>query len=715
MFTNVQRHTIRKRLQHLLLTAVLCLFAASCTTDEVIKHPSPEIEENQETVMRLTIHTPPATIPETKSQTAGESEISEIRVLVFQNGSYVYTEDGDISSSENHSTTFTTTLLSSASPVTLFLIANANASIDNAGIMAGDSPSEVKAKLQYTFTSSGISGQFPMYGEHTLSSVSTSGNVVSGIKMLRAIARADVIIGDEVSNFEMVSVQLFRTNSRIQVIPNAVSNGAVTAPSVPDGSDVVIHTPALTVTGNQSVSQLYFPESAAPADNELVSGATCIVVGGKYNNSPTVTYYRVDFNLGIEGHPFGQILRNHKYIFNILSVTIQGKTTPEEAANGQSMGIVAEVQTWDENSTDMWYEGEQYFSVSTRTVYLRPWAGTFEQSNTLKINTDIPSYTFQWSDASGAAVVGSQPSSTTISNDNYRVTLSGSTITVEALSNNTADDNRLDYFVIHAGRWDVVITICQYGLSKHSNDLVRVLSFTEIGDLGSGYANETTGAAAVAMRQMLNVQFSPTGTFKFGGYYFAEMAAVVAGTTTVTPTVMSNFDVILFPYNQQPNATLAANVVNWLKAKPNRVLIVAADAVATNINLLAALGDNLGWSYSPSGTIEYFNYSVDDNTKLFTQTGLFGSITPTSQYRSYDGVWGMSTTPNSEVTPLLKRSDGNMMLGVNMDKRVVYIGEVQMFYNYTGGLSSAGAVSTDQDRLMGNLWAWITETVLSGK
>lgn len=691
------------------------MFVVSCTTDETIKHPS--ITESEETVMRLTINTPPTTIPEIKSrtQTAEESEINEIRVLVFLNGKYTYSADGDISAQEDNSLTFTATLLSTSSPVTLFLIANANISIDNAGIEVGDTPSAVKDKILYSFTSDGITGLFPMYGEYNMPSISSSGNTISGIKMLRSIARADIFIDDEVTNFEMISVQLFRVNDNMQVIPNSVTKASVTSPSVPNGANESINTVALPVSGNESVSQLYFPESVAPNDDDRVTGATCIVVGGKYNNSSVVTYYRIDFNLGVDGYPFGQILRNHKYIFNILGVNVAGKNTPEEAANGQSMGIITEVQTWDENSTDMWYEGEQYFSVSSRTVYLRPWAGTFEQFADIKVNTDIPSYTIQWSDASGTPIEGSTLSGTAIANDNYRVELIGSNIRVEALTNNSGDDDRLAYFVIHAGRWDVLITISQYGLLKHSNDLIRVMSFTEIGDLGNGYSDAITDAAAIAMRQILNKQFSPGGVFKFGGYHFTEPGRIDNG-TVLSPTVMSNFDVIFFPYNQQPSQTVANNIESWLKAKPNRVLIIGADASTTNIRLLDKMGDNLGWNYTTTGLGSSLSFQVNEQTRLFTQTGLFGSVSSTSIYGLPDGIWGRATQANDKVIPLLAASDGSMVLGVNMEKRIVYIGDSQLFYNYTNGLSgTAGAVSTDRDKLMANVWAWITETVLSGK
>ena len=695
---------------------LFCLAFTSCTEEESLY--TPEITDG-DALVRLTINTPSIAVPKvtTRSQTEDEAKIQEVVVMVFQDDKLQYQADGSILSSTVVSTMFNVTLKSTPDSLTLLLIANSNTAISSSGVLVNDSKATVKGKLNQVFAATGMQSPFPMYSEHALASLSANGsNDISGIKMLRAIARADVLVADEVTNFEMVSVQLFRTNNKIQIIPDIMVNAAVTTPSVPYDAVADIATSAFTVTGNKSELQLYFPESEAPVENDRISGATCIVIGGKYNGSNTTTYYRIDFNPGIVNHPFGQILRNHKYTFNIINVGIEGESTPEGAANAESTGITVEVESWDENSVDMWYEGEGYFSVSARTAFLRPWARTFKQSDQIKVNTSLSSYTIQWSDANGVPVGGSSPSTTSISNSNYAVSIINDVIQVEALSNNEQNPDRVDYFVIHAGKWDIVITINQYGLLKHMGDLIRVLSFSEIGDLGTGYADETTSAAALAMRQILNKQFCPTGVFKFGGYHFSELARL-STLTTLSPTLLSNFDVLLFHYNLQQNQTTSDNVMAWLKAKPNRVLIISADYTNTNINLLETAGDNLGWVYSTSGFSSAFDVVINSDTELFTQTGLFGSVAPGTSFNYGDATWGRATISNSQVIPLLTAENGQMVLGINKNKRIIYMGEIQSFYyRATGGLSgTTGAIDNDRDKFMANLWAWITETILSGK
>lgn len=71
------------------------------------------------------------------------------------------------------------------------------------------------------------------------------------------------------------------------------------------------------------------PEAAGETDAAAqLSDATCIVVGGYYDGASELSYYRIDFNPGVEGHPFGQVLRNHKYVFRIKKVTGTGGVMP---------------------------------------------------------------------------------------------------------------------------------------------------------------------------------------------------------------------------------------------------------------------------------------------------------------------------------------------------------------------------------------------------
>lgn len=68
------------------------------------------------------------------------------------------------------------------------------------------------------------------------------------------------------------------------------------------------------------------------------------MVEGYYADSNTPSYYRMDFDPDNNHNAFGQVLRNHKYIFNIKKVSAPGWSTPDDAAHNRSSNIVAEVQ-----------------------------------------------------------------------------------------------------------------------------------------------------------------------------------------------------------------------------------------------------------------------------------------------------------------------------------------------------------------------------------
>ena len=175
--------------------------------------------------------------------------------------------------------------------------------------------------------------------------------------MLRSIARVDVT-ATEVTNFTLTGVKAYRANNYLQVIPNETGVSRVTLPSVPEGSDRNVDSTVFPVSQeNQNIfsARLYLPETESPAPANWVSDATCIVVEGYYAGSDTPSYYRMDFDSDNERNAFGQVLRNHKYIFNIKKVSAPGWSNPDDAANNRSSSIVAEVQAWDDDTICLLY------------------------------------------------------------------------------------------------------------------------------------------------------------------------------------------------------------------------------------------------------------------------------------------------------------------------------------------------------------------------
>ncbi|PXV58388.1 hypothetical protein CLV62_15013 [Dysgonomonas alginatilytica] len=399
-------------------------------------------------------------------QTPGEAQISQVQALVFiDNGegyTYNYTASGtSLINSDNLSATFDIEIYTETRPVKIYIIANSNDAISSNQPMVGETENEVKQKLTKAVTSTNITGNFPMWGEYSLPSgiSGTLNNTVAQLKVLRAIARVDINSVDSPANFIMTSVQAFRVSSQLQIAPNAYSGSLlVSGPSIPTGSSSTINTTPIPVIGNTSEAQLYLPESEAPAFVNQVSEATCVIIGGRYNGSTTVTYYRLDFAPDIPEYPLGQILRNHHYTFDILKVTSAGWPTPEEAAENISANIEVASQDWSDANINVGIDDTDYFRLSKRNIELAATAGS---TGYTFVSTSIPSYTIQWSDASGNPL--GDPAGS-IDDGVIRVTKSNYAIFVEAITDNPSAEDNLKYILIVAKRARIVISINQLGL-----------------------------------------------------------------------------------------------------------------------------------------------------------------------------------------------------------------------------------------------------------
>ncbi len=189
--------------------------------------------------------------------------------------------------------------------------------------------------------------------------------------MLRAVARVDVEkdLAADSRPLRIESVRVYRANDKIQIAPDEAvdeESPRVAAPSVFAGA-VKSQTPIVTTAGEPdpvSIAGIYLPEADGETDpSAQLTEATCIVVGGYYDGGSSPTYYRIDFNPGLEGHPFGQILRNYRYVFRIRKVTGPGWSDPALAAVNRAASIVAEIRPWENFTTEMYFEGDNYFRL----------------------------------------------------------------------------------------------------------------------------------------------------------------------------------------------------------------------------------------------------------------------------------------------------------------------------------------------------------------
>ncbi|MDR0680538.1 MAG: hypothetical protein LBG15_01615 [Dysgonamonadaceae bacterium] len=218
---------------------------------------------------------------------------------------------------------------------------------------------------------------FPMWGESEAVTVTKqTAQLANPISLLRMVAKINVQLDETVTGltdkFKMKSVRLYNTHTRGSIIPKETENGIVTKASVPVGAEKYVG-PLLyddfSAPGKEDVAvrgSIYTFETVAVAANKA-SEATCLVVGGYYNNENKETYYRLDFIN--EAKEFIDILRNHQYTVNIKDVTGSGYNTPEEAFEAKSTNMSVDVLNWNEDGMyDVVFDGQFFLSVS-RSVF----------------------------------------------------------------------------------------------------------------------------------------------------------------------------------------------------------------------------------------------------------------------------------------------------------------------------------------------------------
>ena len=601
-------------------------------------------------------------------------------------GGYKYRVPGISITNSGTTTSFSARLLATDKTLDLYIVANATAAVLANEPQVGDTENEVRTKLQLGFP-------------------------------LGAVARVDVLVGG-ITNFELTSIQAYRVNSRIQLIANQ-DLPVVTAPSIPVNSRMEVNTPVSAVSGNQAVSGLYLSESVSPAESERVNGATCVVVGGKYAGSGEVTYYRIDFDPDDTQGSFGQILRNHRYVFTIRSVAGPGWPSADEAASNRSAQINLDIQSWDESTTDMYFDTDHHFGVSTREVVL---GSKQNAALTVQVDTDLSDYTFQWSDEQGN-VSGTAAQSLTGSYFKVEKTNNGRHIVVTALqSNNSDSDERKAYFVINASRWRILMTIRQQ-IVDISGRTINMVSFRSyLGHLGENLLlpNISPESRGAGLQGILNnpANFGTGGTVTCGGF---NLLLTNVSASSINDAALALADVIYFNYVSNGDLRIDLSPVGrWLKASAKRVLILSFDSQGVNTPIMQEfLGStpDLMQTSPKSGSYPLAGKSASD---FFTDMGPF-TVTPYTpvdanfKFQNYDVTHGEIGPGSAEgITPLLNGPGGGIVLGVDMSRRIIYIGDIDIFSanNSNSGINnSKGTINSNASKLIANLFAWVVGVV----
>ena len=239
---------------------------------------------------------------------------------------------------------------------------------------------------------------FPMWGESGLVNLAVE-TTIDLIYMMRMVARVDmnVDVGLQ-SDFKLHEVYLYNRYEAGRAVPasgvltGSGSNLRVNASSVPSGT-IPVTLPKggefYTTDNNnlRSVTRSIYLMENAPTDQPL--RATCLVVGGKYQNG-AMRYWRIDLpkqgNTALSGG-FRTFLRNNSYEVAIKAIKGDGYDTPDDAFYKSWTQVDVEVTEW--NLADVVVEDQKHFSLKASPAahyYLR--AGSEGKQSSFSVWTD---------------------------------------------------------------------------------------------------------------------------------------------------------------------------------------------------------------------------------------------------------------------------------------------------------------------------------------
>lgn len=549
-----KRQAIKTVLYNSLL--ICTTFFVSCTADE---HESGGGITSSEAQVKITLQMPQAATPEPTTYAiseADENHVETIDVLAFKaddskasGWAFSYSAKGtsisDAGGTAGSKKQFTVTVIKDATQQTFVILANARQEVTDLGqIGLGTDKDILLARLVSSNSGKWDANEgkdedavdktfapFPMWGEVKVT-VTDATTQLSGISMLRSIARVDMLLSEGVTNFKLDEVHIYNSKNRGHIVPdpdNMLNSKAVSA-TIPDGT--INNTAALAYTVPESMERLfersvYLYEAAAVASDKA-SDATAIVVGGTYGSDQQTTYYRIDF-LNEDKQTYRDILRNHKYRFNITSVSGRGYATPDEAFNAKPVNMKVEIKVWDDGQAGDIVFGQYYISFDPgRQLSFF----TDADAGTIHIKTDYPAG-FEITKITELSADGQTEIDITdgewLTADKELGTKYGAGETDVALGvevvENTTNKERSGYIYISAGQLEAKISVTQ------STDPKISLSILNTGGEEIQELLFYGGVGIVPVLQTMTVNWYPQGawlhvnTFALSAAGFSAMPA----------------------------------------------------------------------------------------------------------------------------------------------------------------------------------------------
>ncbi len=432
----------RKRTTRRLLYAAAFLAAcgfAGCTFDE----PYDPGRETPQGNVSFEIAVPGPCTPVTRSIEGGKGEavVKVIDLLIFDKSEkplllahHKIQSPSQNSAGPDYKVSFNLTMQKIENAGTVAAIANATDEVASAlqAAPVGSEKQVIMEELKFATVPDGSSYKWkvasgsdpndytpiPMYGETAVSGIS-EGMKISGISLIRMVARIDVQNQVPGTDFNMTGIYLVnyntagyiapawnRTNGKLLKEDNPeypytnnknpiIPNPAGKQPATQEASMLYPYSQG-TGMGPELTGQIYTYEAVKGTGNEPGDAVNtpCLIVKGTYEGSEY--YYRIDFctvGSGSQGNADVQYMplyRNHKYIVNITAAEGIGYESFNEAL--VSTTVLSNLKTTimivnTEGINDIVFDGQYFMGVQSREI---PVIWGIDKSWTQAISTNFP-------------------------------------------------------------------------------------------------------------------------------------------------------------------------------------------------------------------------------------------------------------------------------------------------------------------------------------
>lgn len=243
----------------------------------------------------------------------------------------------------------------------------------------------------------------------------------------------------------------------------------------------------------------------------------------------------------------------------------------------------------------------------------------------------------------------------------------------------------------------------------------------------------------------------------------------------MTEAQLDKYNIIFLNRDTRPNEAFAAKIIKWLKKSDDRVLMLSYDWKDSCVKPGSSTSSILSKCYKSTNYIllqdNYFSadikphwyncciknvaignwgdyrsgilapFELNERTSYFWKNGPFKTNLNTASDQRYwvrGKYWGSAQVLSPNIIPLVTyrdaryttssccyskdKGDGGMILGVDPVKRVVYIGDSELFSvdgikttEQQNAKMSFGSEMNNYTKIMGNVWAWMIDEVIQKK